>query len=161
MCGYCMEANIVIGRLWRDGKLTTAIESDDVADLVLLQQLLELSDIKELDVASFNQAQLLYPELLNLRLQEAKLSSPKLADIVADCVAVASYFTAADKTAAELNIDAHHKLQHEFYSHFNRYWLALHRLIHIQPEHKILVDIAVTSLVFTPDIPAYELALQR
>lgn len=161
MCGYCMEANIVIGRLWSDGKLATAIEPDNIADWVLQQRLLELTDINELDAASFKQAQLLYPELLNLRLQEAKLSSLKLADIVADCKEAASYFTAADKTAAELGTDTHHKQPDGFYSHFNRFWLALHRLIHIQPEHKTLVDIAAATPVFTPDLPAYELALQR
>lgn len=161
MCGYCMEANIVIGRLWCDGKLATAMESDDVADWVLQQRLLELTDINQLDATSFKQAQVLYPELLNLRLQQAKPNSLTLEDILADCLEAARYFSIENHHLAELDDNAHHTLQQAFYSHFNRFWLALHQLMLLQPEHKILVDIAVAAPVFCPDLPAYELALQR
>uniref|UniRef100_UPI004048DA1A hypothetical protein n=1 Tax=Rheinheimera sp. TaxID=1869214 RepID=UPI004048DA1A len=156
-----MEANIVIGRLWSEGKLATAMESDDVADWVLLQRLLELTDINELDATSFKQAQVLYPELLNLRLQQAKPNSLTLEDILADCLEAASYFSIENHHVAELDDNAHHTLQQAFYRHFNRFWLALHQLMLLQPEHKILVDIAVAAPVFCPDLPAYELALQR
>ncbi len=161
MCGYCMEANIVIGRLWSEGKLATAMESDDVADWVLLQRLLELTDINELDATSFKQAQVLYPELLNLRLQQAKPNSLTLEDILADCLEAASYFGIENHHVAELDDNAHHTLQQAFYRHFNRFWLALHQLMQIQAGHKILVDLAVAAPVFCPDLPAYELALQR
>ena len=161
MCGYCMEANIVIGRLWCDGKLATAMESDDVADWVLQQRLLELPDINQLDAASFKQVQLVYPELLNLRLQQAKPNSLTLEDILADCLEAARYFSIENHHVAELDNNAHHTLQQAFYRHFNRFWLALHQLMLLQPEHKILVDIAVATPVFCPDLPAYELALQR
>ena len=161
MCGYCMEANIVIGRLWSEGKLVTAIESDDVANWVLLQRLLELPDINQLDAASFKQAQLVYPELLNLRLQQAKPNSLTLGDILADSLEAASYFDTENQDVAELEDSAHYTLQQAFYRHFNRFWLALHQLMSLQPGHKILVDIAVATPAFCPDLPAYELALQR
>ena len=161
MCGYCMEANIVIGRFWSEGKLVTAMESDDVADWVLQQRLLELPDINQLDAASFKQAQLVYPELLNLRLQQAKPNSLTLGDILAECLEAASYFSIENHDVAEVDDNAHHTLQQAFYRHFNRFWLALHQLMLLQPEHKILVDIAVATPVFCPDLPAYELALQR
>ncbi|HEY9040789.1 MAG TPA: hypothetical protein VIN66_01280 [Rheinheimera sp.] len=156
-----MEANIVIGRLWCDGKLATAMESDDVADWVLQQRLLELTDINELGVANFKRAQLLYPELLNLRLQQAKPNSLTLEDILSDSLEAASYFDTENHHVAELEDSAHYTLQQAFYRHFNRFWLALHQLILLQPEHKILVDIAVAAPTFCPDLPAYELALQR
>ncbi|MBU1308881.1 MAG: hypothetical protein KKE30_05035 [Gammaproteobacteria bacterium] len=156
-----MEANIVIGRLWSEGKLVTAMESDDVADWVLQQRLLELPDINQLDAASFKQAQLVYPELLNLRLQQAKPNSLTLGDALADCLEAASYFSIENHNVAELDDNTHLTLQQAFYSHFNRFWLALHQLMLLQSEHKILVDIAVAVPVFCPDLPAYELALQR
>ena len=161
MCGYCMEANIVIRRLWCDGKLATARGSDEVADWVLLQLLLELTDINELDATSFKQAQLLYPELLSLRLQQAKPNSLTLGDILADCFEAVSYFSIENQHVAELDGNAHYTLQQAFYRHFNRFWLALHQLMSLQPGHKILVDIAVATPAFGPDLPAYELALQR
>ena len=160
MCGYCMEANIVIGRLWHNGVLTAEISGEE-ADWVLLQMLLEVAELHSLKPCWREQAEKLSPELLQLRHQEAKPHNLALADILTDSVEAASYFAIADKTTAELDIDSHHKLQDGFYSNFNRYWLALHRLIRIQPEHKILVYIAVTTPVFIPDLPAYELALQR
>ncbi|NRQ41620.1 hypothetical protein HRH59_03430 [Rheinheimera sp. YQF-2] len=156
-----MEANIVIGRLWCEGKLATAMESDDVADWVLQQRLLELMDINQLDAARFKQAQSVYPELLNLRLQQAQPNSLKRGDILADCFEAASYFSTESHNIAELDDNAHLTLQQAFYSHFNRFWLALHQLMLLQPGHKILVDVAVATPVFCPDLPAYELALQR
>ncbi|MBZ9613519.1 hypothetical protein [Rheinheimera maricola] len=156
-----MEANIVISRLWCEGKLVTAVESDDVADWVLQQRLLELPDINQLDAASFKRAQLVYPELLNLRLQQAKPNSLTLGDALADCLEAASYFNIENHNVAELDDNTHLTLQQAFYSHFNRFWLALHQLMLLQPEHKILVDLAVAAPAFCPDLPAYELALQR
>src|SRR5690606_27922965 len=122
---------------------------------------LELPDINQLDAASFKQAQLVYPELLNLRLQQAKPNSLTLEDILADCLEAASYFSIENHNVAELDDNAHHTLQQAFYRHFNRFWLALHQLMQIQAGHKILVDLAVAAPVFCPDLPAYELALQR
>lgn len=160
MCGYCIEANFVIGRLWRSGVLTAEVCGEE-ADWVLLQMLLEVADIRGLNPSWLEQAEKLCPELLQLRRQEAKPSALNLADIIADSFAAAGYFTAADKPLDELDVDAQHKLQEGFYRDFNRFWLALHRLIQTQPEHKILVDIAVAIPCFVPGLPAYELALQR
>jgi hypothetical protein len=160
MCGYCIEANFVIGRLWHNGVLMLAAPGEN-ADLVLPQVLLEVADVSELCAQWLKLAQRFYPEQLHLRQQEARSCELTLAEAMADSIAAASYFSAADKAAVELDTDAQYALQEAFYRDFNRFWLALHRLIHIQPEHKILVDIAVSTPVFTPDLPAYELALQR
>lgn len=160
MCGYCIEANFVIGRMWHNGVLTAEISGEE-ADWVLMQMLLEVAEFHSLKPCWREQAEKLSPELLQLRHQEAKPCTLALADIIADSYAAASYFSEADKTAAELDIDAHHKLQDGFYSNFNRFWLALHELMKQQPEHKVLVDIAVSVPAFVPDLPGYELALQR
>ena len=160
MCGYCIEANFVIGRLWRSGVLTAEVCGEE-ADWVLLQMLLEVADLNSLNPSWLEQAKKLCPELLQLRRQEAKLSTVNLADIIADSFAAASYFTAADQTANELDIETQNALQEAFYRDFNRFWLALHHLAEQQPGHKILVDIAVAVPGFVPDLPAYELALQR
>lgn len=160
MCGYCIEANFVIGRLWRSGVLTAEVCGEE-ADWVLLQMLLEVADLNSLNPSWLEQAKKLCPELLQLRRQEAKLSTVNLADIIADSFAAASYFTAADQTANELDIETQNALQEAFYRDFNRFWLALHHLAEQQPGHKILVDIAVAVPCFVPGLPGYELALQR
>lgn len=160
MCGYCIEANFVIGRLWRSGVLTAEVCGEEV-DWVLLQMLLEVADLNSLNPSWLEQAEKLCPELLQLRRQEAKPCALTLADIVADSYAAAGYFYASDQSAAELDIDAQHALQEAFYRDFNRFWLALHHLAEQQPGHKILVDIAVAVPCFVPGLPGYELALQR
>ncbi|WP_445768628.1 hypothetical protein [Rheinheimera sp.] len=160
MCGYCIEANFVIGRLWRSGVLTTEVCGEE-ADWLLLQILLEVADIQSLNPSWLEQAEKLCPELLQLRQQEAKPCALTLADIIAVSNAAAGYFIAADQTATELDIEVQHALQEAFYRDFNRFWLALHHLAEQQPGHKILVDIAVAVPGFVPDLPAYELALQR
>lgn len=160
MCGYCIEANFVIGRLWRSGVLTAEVCGEE-ADWLLLQILLEIADLHSLNPSWLEQAQRLCPELLQLRQQEAKPCALTLADIIADSYAAAGYFTAADQTGTELDIEAQNALQEAFYRAFNRFWLALHHLAERQPGHKILVDTAVAVLGFVPGLPAYELALQR
>lgn len=164
MCGYCIEANIVIDRLWRNGVLTQAVSepvTGDEADWILQQLLLEIPDVTTLSQHWLPQLTCLYPELLNLRRQEHNACNQALADILVDCSAAAMYFSAEPSQSDALEQGTHHSLQQAFYVDFNRFWLALHRLMQIQPEHKILVDIAVATPVFVPDFPAYELALQR
>jgi hypothetical protein len=160
MCGYCIEANFVIGRLWHNGVLTAEVCGEE-ADWLLLQMLLEVADIQSLKPSWLEQAEKLCPELLQLRQQEAKPCALTLADIIADSYAAACYFNATERSAAELDTDAQNALQEAFYRDFNRFWLALHHLAERQPSHKILVDLAVAAPAFCPDLPAYELALQR
>lgn len=89
MCGYCIEANFVIGRMWHNGVLTAEISGEE-ADWLLLQMLLEVAELHSLKPCWREQAEKLSPELLQLRHQEAKPRTLALADILADSYAAAA-----------------------------------------------------------------------